>query len=255
MRTKDKLLIYSTGKSLETLGGVLDTINEKYDTLAWSQTIEWSLKKSFEPTYFSFLDPHSLMISSRFLSLKESISTTALILDPVLNTDYDAFFYNIGTTNICNDKQRKDKKVRDALFENYVNTLNSIKVKEFRKISSTGCKNQKINIDANPEKRFLGDIVYLGDNALGPKVNRDKLTFACLPIAHWLGYKEIYLVGFDGLKGRFSNPLNNHGVPHFQMSYSANIPLWLSWEQYHKMKIYSCMEHSFLNKWLERKEL
>lgn len=252
---KQKLLILSTGISINDLEGQTDYIEENYDTLAWSCSIEWFLERNLEPTYFSYIDPHTLILAERLRKLKSKIETKLLLFSPIITHTYQTFFDNIGTTQLCTPQQQNNLELREAIFGEYCTLIDELKCDKIY-IPSVGCKSLKEEIDDNPDKKFNNRELYVGSKILAQqRVNFDKLTGCCLPLAFWLGYNEVYCLGFDGLGGRFFQTNNSRGMPDFQRSYDHYLPLWNDWKKYHRMKIYSAMENSYINRHLEYKKL
>ena len=84
-------------------------------------------------------------------------------------------------------------------------------------------------------------------------LHQDKLTLAVLPICYWAGFKNIYIVGFDGIGGRYFAKSNVRGIRKVKPSIDHFLPLWNSWKEYHGMTFYSLVpeKECILNKHIE----
>jgi len=251
-----ELLVIGTGKS------VLQYQDQLHDVgmpiLAWGDSSYLLHNNCILPEYYGFLDP---FCATNYLRMADSKATQICVFHPMHSSDYSTMLEYIGTPDIYN--------VNTVRFRQYIETLPTCNPNFFPTTTV-----QKLNkeedalakeLDGAQAGRRFRDRVIIGSNPnpLGVAfkqrfmdLEENRLTMAILPLVYHLGYKTIYLLGFDGRGGRFHKknvPLKDI----HKKSYDRYLPRWLEWKKYHGMDIYLATppELSYLSKYLKSKNI
>ena len=101
----------------------------------------------------------------------------------------------------------------------------------------------------------FGTVKYDSDRVIG-SLNRwgleNKISSTMLPLAHYLGAKNVYSIGFDFIGARFyDKKKSRHAWGSDVSSLNDNIKFslslvekWIQWKDYHNMSIYSISKQS-----------
>ena len=94
------------------------------------------------------------------------------------------------------------------LFE-YIELIQSLFQKGFEvyvvPTTTTKIKNPSPNERFSEEKITMGTVEYTGDASENRNAVETKLTSLIFPLSHYLGYKKVYVLGFDTNKERIKN--------------------------------------------------
>lgn len=84
-------------------------------------------------------------------------------------------------------------------------------------------------------------------------MTENKMTMVALPVCAFLQVENLYVIGFDGIGGRWDDPSNNAGVFEDSSFQEFYLKEWLEWRKYTNMNIYSIVEdkYTILNKVIE----
>ena len=250
------------------------------------------------PTYWTWADPTGAMEGFEFLnSMRDSdlkkFKDMTIILPEYVAAPYQDFRCYAGTTPMgrvqhgwgayqyyLEDVQRRGIKVMilpatsTKRLQLFPDTELSLKGKDWLGGDfEERFKNEKVIIGSTPfdSESVIGDQYKWG--------LENKLSSFMLPIADKLGAKNVYILGFDCVGGRFyevsgisayslyhREHIMNSGDRHpwndeSQKKSMTEIPLdimrkWLEWKPSHKMNIYNVVEDEFtaLNNVFEYKE-
>jgi hypothetical protein len=255
-RPMNKLLVLGTGESLSKY--IKKIKQDNIDILAWGAAGEYAIKNKVHPDLYSYVDP-----SSAPSTLKIIKDSNIVIIDPIVNKSLPIFQKYLRSTRL-NNGQKFKQYITTLKKASTVNKTTHIKFTTIKKLKTDKHDLSKYDLDnKDAHLRFEQDVMIAGmSNRLGyPKDDRtrlmnlyeNKLTMFILPLCYKLGYKEIYLLGFDGKGGRFYNKNLKHPDSILKTTYKAFLPRWVtSWKEFHNMSIYSVVPDnmSILNNWI-----
>jgi hypothetical protein len=232
-----KLFILGVGESINHYSKYISNIFEQYSTI----TIHNGLIKLYEkfnkfPTYYSWGDPFGALPTLRFLNqLPTPIPTKILIPSTMCHTLED-FQKSHGTSRVN--------------WNEYIQLIQSLARKRFNlfEIPTITTKQKLISVEErfNSNKMAMGTIEWEGDTSESKNASETKLTSLIFPLAHYLNHKQLYVLGFDTIGGRFydkiegvpSDPWPKHQLPQL----IENMNTWVSWKEYHNMELISVVE-------------
>lgn len=250
-----EILVIGTGSSIMNYAG---KINTNIPILAWGDSCYFLKKNGITPQFYSFMDPFT---SAAYLESSASQGVTVCVFHPIYTSSYETMLTYIGTPD--------GKKKNLGKFNTYKQAIRKHKP---LLIPSTTIQKLKQDKDKNVDKldgekaalRFK-DQVIIGSNPVssGAKfkqrymdLEENRLTMAILPLVHFLGFRTIYLLGFDGKGARFHKKHDVLKTSH-KNSYAKYLERWKNWQKYHGMIIYSVTNPKWciLNKYIEYKDI
>ena len=246
-----------------------------------------------DPDCWFWIDPFSAKEGVKILSNRRCKKTTkAAILHPIVDVSHENQLKFLGGSNSA--------WVTDGGYKRYLNHVNRLKEQNkcilapsttLVNIHEQGEENAQNlpflnkNLDGHDWKeRFSHNTVvigsYLGCSPSGGKhyapnhkllrrginLAENKCTACCLAVMEWLGYEEVYLVGWDGKGVRWFDddevrkpfepslfPSNGAGIVPERMWSYENLTTWDKWYGELGLKITSLMtdEETIINKWVE----
>jgi len=256
------LIVLGTGESLPRYSDEVSQLIDKYDVLAWGATFDFCIDElNKTPSHFSYIDPKGA-VSPFEKILEKSLHTNVILLSPIVTKSLAVFRKYMESTS--------GKAYRD--FTYYLKLIE--KVKDVTTVQEVPCTTLKgLHISGSPLRykdldnkdailRFIepqmicgmkDNLGGIGNQKPGSKymnLYESKLTMFIFPLCYYLGYKKIYLIGFDGKGGRYFNKKLKDDK--LIKTMSAFLPKWLEWEQFHGMKFYSLVESKYtvINAWI-----
>lgn len=259
---RKKLVVLGTGPSITSYPHDLTAIFGRFDILSWGASFEYCANTlNRTPTFFSFIDPKSAIGPCKLI-VERKIQTRIIKFSPIVDTTLSVFTQYLSKTS-------------GAARNNYP---------EYIRILSRACAIcggisvpattvKKLGVEKNPlyktdlddkdaRLRFEQDKIICGmKDSLGMSPEKPdsrwmnlyepKLTMCIFPLIHWLGYKEVYLLGFDCYGGRYFDSQLSH--PNMLTATRVSFPRWMEWQKFHKINFYSLMtpNQSLLNQWIE----
>ena len=248
LKFKDLICQNLQNKNVITIGHCLHEILSNWD---------------FVPNFFTWLDPHQTHRlfgqEQLFLNLNKKIN---FIVPECITSNKK----NMNSSAFGDPKKNKVWKA----YHRFLEFCHSSEKINFHRMPTImfHSKNPKFHsqypkevaqIKSNPEYRFNCKYAVLGE----PKFTvQNILTFSILPTLHYLNFKTIFVLGFDGNWERFyphavltgktpTNPKYRAGgwpkyinPAHRKMH---TIQKWMDWQPYHKLKIYNLQDESPLN--------
>jgi hypothetical protein len=252
---KKEIFALGVGESINNYSESITHIFDKHSTI----TIHNGLLKLYEkfkklPTYYTWGDPFGALNTLRFLNQSGKVSTKILV-PSTMSTTYEDFRKYHGTSRISQGNN----------WNEYIELIQSLFQKGFEvyvvPTTTTKIKNPSPNERFSEEKITMGTVEYTGDASENRNAVETKLTSLIFPLSHYLGYKKVYVLGFDTIGGRFYEKIE--GVPSDpwpknQLPYLIeNMDMWVKWKQYHNMDLISVVEDKFTinNRALEYKDI
>lgn len=160
------------------------------------------------PDYWSFYDPNASLPGLQYICNNPDIKTKVVlpsIADMRTPTDFRKYCPKDGTTAL--EYKKKDWDLYKKLLQNAKQRSQTTKVesdtifriyKEDREVFKDLSQDLMHPIRLN--KIFFGTSINFKLKNIGAE---NKFSLAVLPILRYLGFKEVYTIGFDGLPGRF----------------------------------------------------
>ena len=220
-----KLIVMSSGGNLvrykEQLKKLKD--NDDFEVLCFSHSFSFCVNElGFYPDYFTVLDPWPFMLPwalERLTKVTEKIKTKVIVLDPLhTKHSYKQYINWYGTTPLGRPETPGGNHGGFDRLHKLVNKLEKSDKVEVMKLPCFTLKHIYENkllypmfktnggfldlVGNNFENRFDVDEVII-KNQLNPTLNEDKLTSYILPVLQKLGKKEVYLIGWDCMGGRY----------------------------------------------------
>jgi hypothetical protein len=212
----------------------------------------------FHPTYWTWLDPDAAMDGLNYLmKLKKVPKTKILLLHPQLESKTRHEFIRTTGTSVLSRN--------DPDWNNYIKLLKKVEAKGTRVkrvkamplkqlIGEKGKYQELFNNTDDIKNRFNGEQIVVGSGyEKGKKAPllESKLTSTMLPLAIELGYKRIFIVGFDYQGGRFYRP--KHLIKQNPNYHEDLLLKWKKWGQQSGFEIFSVVEDSFTktNKYID----
>ena len=214
------------------------------DSLGWGASYKFVAENAQHPTFFSYIDPGSAIDSLRLLNTCHN-QTTVLKLHPIVDTCLTTFEHYMFKTavgrasNITYPKyvellahvcdKHSSLKIPSTTIR-YLKRARSPMIK--RKVDGEGAR-----FRFNPHIVMMGsdDMIHCEQSSKNMNVYESKLTMCILPLCYYLGYKTIYLMGFDGIGGRFfDSNLKHVSLPKTSQTF---LKRWVGWKNLHGMDI------------------
>lgn len=248
------LFAIGVGESVKVYEDKLHFIFERNKTI----TIHNGMIKLYEkhgliPDYYTWGDPFGCLPSLRFLNNTKLYDKITIIVPSTMSTSFEEFRKHHGTSKISH------------YWDEYISLLNSLFEKGFNiviaPVKTTKEKYPSLHERFNSEYIWLGTIPYIGDSSEDRNAVETKLTYLVFPLAHYLGFNKINVLGFDCIGGRFYDKIE--GVPQdpwkqYQLPYLIeNLKIWKDWQDLHRMEITSVVEDRYTinNQVLEYKSI
>lgn len=168
----------------------------------------------------------------------------------------------------------KFSEVRDLKYAS-IKSINQ-NPEEFPKLASLGENSRQPSLRFNNEENIIifGSSGYppaaepylrkiYSQGRAFPYVNKEKygfmhmtenkMTMVALPVCAHIGFNNVYIVGFDGIGGRWDDPKNSAGVFEDSSFQEFYLKEWVEWKKYTNMNIYSIVEdkYTILNNFIE----
>lgn len=260
--------IIDTQQPLWLIGPSYEVLNYKEEILSlkdkntmaighcWPEIV---LKWDFVPSFFTWYDPHQThRVINNIDQISKKCSTKTLTVIPDFSTSRYTFPANSGW--------RAENQKSWDLYENMLssNLFDIILAKTFyvkwaelgwkpplrkkdRPLDKKYEKNERLAsmLRNDPDFRFN----HFDSVTLGTVVRHENLlTLYLLPILHYMGFKTIFVLGFDGDKQRFYQTENRIAPT---LKNFEGIEKWIQWEPFHQMKIINIQKSSPLSKKIE----
>jgi len=230
------------------------------------------------PKYWTWADPNGAIEGLQYLdSLAgegfEQFKDMTIILPDYVAGSVDTFRKYCGTTPL----QRQSYGWQ--AYEYYLQQLNN-RGMNIQVIPATSTKQIALNEDSEPDllgREWLGEEAHVrfsldkfvagscefdSESVIGDKYKwglENKLSSFMFPMAHALGAKQAFVLGFDCIGGRFyevyGTSKRHSGARHpwndeTQSGNVNQIPLkfiqkWLQWKEHHGMEIYNVVENEY----------
>lgn len=250
-----EILVISTGRSILRYK---DKLHVDMPIFAWGDAVYFLRHNGITPQYYGFLDPFT---ATNYLRMADSKATQVCVFSPMHSSDYKTMLDYIGTPDIYSVNVIKFRQYIETLSTCNPTLLSTVTIQILNKQGNSIAK--KLD-DEFAELRFRDNII-IGSNPNSKgnpfkqkfmDLEENRLTMAVLPLVYHLGFKKVYLLGFDGQGARFHKsdvPLKDI----HQKSYDVYLPRWLEWKKYHGMDIYSAIppELTYLTKYIEYKNI
>ena len=211
--------------------------NDDFEVIAFAGNYNFCIQElNIFPDYYLFLDPWASILGLKHLAesvklSKEIVKTKIVFLDPLhTKLNYEEYIQWMGTTPLgrTNTPGYEDFGGFDELHRLYNELKDSGNVIDLPCFTLKHIFNNKSNYSndvldvlKNFEQRFnLNEVII--KNQLDPTFNEDKLTSAALPILQKLGIKEVFLVGWDCMGGRYSCKKDKYSIARYPEKAAAD---------------------------------
>ena len=267
--------------------------NDNFEIAAFAGNYNFCVQElNLFPDYYLFLDPWAAILGLKHLAdsggfSSNIIKTKIVFLDPLhTKLSYEGYIEWLGTTPLgrTNTPGYEDFGGFDELHRLYNQLKDSGNVIDMPCYTLKHINNYKdkystnvLKVLDNFEERFNLEEVII-KNQLDPTFNEDKLTSAALPILQKLGKKEVFLMGWDCMGGRYAckkdkysisrypekaaadasegeyflSPEANRGLEEAKVSVSNYLPLW---DKYIKCTNLVEDRYTFLNNIIDYKPI
>ncbi len=247
-RTADSLWVLGTGYGITKLPkSAIQKLNNK-TTLAFHNTFPHiTTMYGIHPTYWSWLDPSAAIQGLKYIKDNSKHKTTPIIHQGLVGdgVNFRKYFGN----SLCD-------------FYEYYDLLKSInKHTPFCIPKSTSIKalswNDKELVMNNPNKRTsFGFVVGSSYNSSkidsnkhhkfesGMYMTENKLSSFVIPLAHFLGFKNIIYLGFEGTGPRFFE-MKNGKIGAGRPGYNEGMENWSKWSKTLGINIISVIPEKF----------
>jgi len=228
------------------------------------------------PSYWTGFDPNALVEGLEFLttldkSLRPLFMEMELVLPHFCAGGYRTFRQYCGTTPLGRSpaawknyqdlvQKTKDLGYNVTILQCY--TTKNIELEE--KYTNPQFRDTNIFQPENEYLRFMtdkpifGTIEFDSESVIGSRYKwglENKLSVQAFPLAYALGYKDIYVAGFDLVGSRFYDdneyhPWDDERQTGQDVKAAQQIPLkliekWVDWKPLHGMNIYSVVEDQY----------
>lgn len=254
--------VWIIGPSVEVLKYkqfIIDHLTEK-NVIAVGHTFpEMVFKWGFTPNFFTWFDPHQMIrVMNNFDALVDKLEGRSI--------GVAADFVGSAQTFPCGSQLLKDKSLWMAYEAwntllstgcSYRDNISSIYAKSLHLSWTQGERpplnttftgavdpsdpwaNQNLvlanKLCLDPNYRFNQYGLTVFGSQMGKLENF--LTHTALPIAHFMGFTNIFVIGFDGGKKRHYKTKNRINPNHRKFH---GLKSWLEWAPYHNMRIMNC---------------
>jgi len=213
-----------------------------------------------KPTHWTWGDVQSSKHGMKYLADNPNFDIKVLLSDPFCSeclhtgniTDFEKYIQ--GGKPIPNNGRCTEAADNLKEWKNYIGNYKKIKDDgRIEKIPSTTLswllKTLPINEVKNimlPENRFNYDKVIFGTDLYENDwyMRENKLSFIALPILQYMGVKKVFVMGFDGLWGRFYDA--NWKTKKFMGEYKF-LDRWTKWQKHTGMEIFSVTDCAINN--------
>jgi len=246
-RKTDSLWVLGTGYGITKLPkNAIQKLNNK-TTLAFHNTFPHiTTMHKIHPTYWSWLDPSAAMEGLQYL--KNNAQQIIPIIHQGLVGDGVNFRKYFGNS-LCNFYDYHN------LLKN-INTHTPFYIPKSTSIKALSWANKELVMN-NPTKRTsFGFVVGSSYNSSKIDSNRhhkfesgmymteNKLSSFIFPLAHFLGFKNIIYLGFEGTGPRFFQ-MNNNKIGAGRPGYNEGIENWSKWSKTLGINIISVISEKF----------
>jgi len=270
------LWILGPGSSIARYEHLMSSLREK-ETLAYQRVFpNCYTYYDIIPRYWTGYDPNGLIEGLEFLvsvpeSERELFANMELLLPHFCSGEYSTFRKYCGTTPLGRTEGAWEnylnliQKVRDlgytvTVIDSY--TTKKIELEE-RFTNDQFKQNDIFNKDSEylrfmVDKPIFGTVRFDSESVIGHRYRwglENKLSVQAFPLAYHLGFKKVYVAGFDLIGSRFydnniCHPWDDHRQKNQDAKLIQQIPLslikqWVDWEPLHGMKIYSVVEDQY----------
>jgi len=251
----DKLFALGVGESIRFYEKQIPDIFEKYKTITLHNGFIKLYEKFGKYTdYYTWGDPFGALHTLRYLNTIDVIKTKILIPSTMLGT-YEDFRKYHGTSRISQDNKWDEYK--SLIFQLYNKGFTIFEIP-----TGTMKENNYSVVDRfNGDKMVMGTWKWTGDASEERCTTETKLTSLIFPLAHYLDFDEVDVLGFDLIGGRFydkiegvpSDPWPKHQLPLL----IENMKVWDDWKEHHNMNLVSVVNDDLTinNQALEYKDI
>tara|TARA_R100001015_G_C4634978_1_gene202916 strand:+ start:1139 stop:1945 length:807 start_codon:yes stop_codon:yes gene_type:complete len=208
----NKIFILGPGPSCltpENIKTITKVKNSNIPIFAFQKTFPYCVDYfGITPDYWTYYDPNGSIPGLRYISNNPDIKTNVILPSTVDGEDIEQFkrYCPTGGSTSLESTPRGWSEYCDLLSR--VKNRNNIQYVEadtiFRVEKEDKQKFKSVN--GNLEHSLRLGKVFFGtsiDFSLPNVGAENKLSMAVLPVVRHLGFTEIYVIGFDGLSGRF----------------------------------------------------
>jgi len=246
-RNTDSLWVLGTGYGITKLPkNAIQRLNNK-TTLAFHNTFPHITKMyGINPTYWTWLDPSAAMEGLQYL--KNSTQQIIPIIHQGLVGDGVNFRKYFGNS-LCN-------------FYDYHNLLKNINTRipfyipKSTSIKALSWENKELIMKDPTKRTSFGFVVGSSYNSSridlpkhhklesGMYMTENKLSSFILPLAHFLGFRNIIYVGFEGTGPRFFD-IKNTSIGAGRPGYDEGMKNWSKWSKTLGINIISVIPENF----------
>jgi len=243
--------VIGPGLSLKSHKHLIEKLNDK-KTMVLQKVFPHCINYfGLNPTYWTWFDPHGVVDGKLFLQKNLDYKIKAVLPSPMCNSGESfrqswphgkSFIETKMDSNMKNWKTYEDFLTNEQLDIDWLDSISMAKL-WFDKSKN---RELAIKLSDNPEFRFNEfDKVTIGTHysMFTPGFEENTISRLILPMCHKMGFKKVFVLGFDGVAGRFygENPLRKGKIwktsPY--VGKFSNLKKWIQWKQFTDMEIFS----------------
>lgn len=241
-----RVLTLGPGESTMALANQLKHLKKDIDIFGMHRVFPY-LKQTqgIDIKYWTWGDPHAAIEGLMWMKNNPNEKHPQIIL-PWWHKSVSVFTANAGSTPLTRSKNKTfyDNEVAKLEEEGKLVFLeNAVPTKKL-------AYNHPIFLD--PTFRFkdevvFGSVPFDGQSSESNWAQENKFTSVMLPISYYLGYDEVYCLGFDN-RGTGINRVipQSKNDPRTIAKYLEKITLWTrDWKDIHKIKIFSVIPDKY----------
>jgi hypothetical protein len=203
---------------------------------------------NLHPTFWTWYDPHEVHYAIPFLKKDPNYTINCLLPSPLCKSEKDFYKYNPQGNSYLSAGKNIDlswgeyeqflkNKQLDIKWVDSI-TLHRLwfESSKYRKIEGwkPEFKELAIKLSEDPHYRFnkYNKVVI---NTHYSSYEENTLNRSILPLCHHMGYEKVFILGFDGLPGRFFKKWKTSPY----VSRFDNLKKWVDWKSHTNMEVLS----------------
>lgn len=203
------------------------------------------------PTFWTWYDPHEVHYAIKYLKNNPNYKINAILPSPLCKNEKEFYTYNPQGNSFLSSKKNHDitwREYEEFIHNNQLNiqwvdstTLHRLWFDKSKYRNINGWKPEfkelAIKLSDNPHYRFK-EYKKLVLNTHYSSFEENTISRLLLPLCQHLGYKKVFVLGFDGLPGRFWKQWKTSPY----VGKFNNLKKWVEWKQHTDMEVFSVTE-------------
>lgn len=206
---------------------------------------------NLNPTYWTWYDPHEVHYAIKYLKNNPNYKINAILPSPLCRSEKEFYTYNPQGNSYLSAHKNIDMTWRE--YEQFLQNkqlniewIDSITIhrlwfnkSKYRKIKGWNpeFKQLAIKLSEDPNYRF-NEYEKLVINTHYGNFEENTISRLLLPLCQKLGYEKVFILGFDGLRGRFWKQWKTSPY----VGQFHNLKKWVKWKKHTNMEVFSVTE-------------